>query len=92
MVAVAAELDDRPGPARDVYVRLQRDWIDVLANVTRTAVAEGHVKKSVDPEQFAYELWGVLLALHFYTRLLKDPRAGEHADAAFEALVARARA
>jgi AcrR family transcriptional regulator len=92
MVAVAAELDDRPGPARDVYVRLQRDWIDVLANVTRTAVAEGHFKKSVDPEQFAYELWGVLLALHFYTRLLKDPRAGEHADAAFEALVARARA
>ena len=32
----AAELDDRPGPARDALVRWQRQWLDVLAKAART--------------------------------------------------------
>jgi AcrR family transcriptional regulator len=90
-VAAAAELDDQPGPARDVLVRQQKDWLEVLANVVRTAVAEGHFKKSVDPEQLAFELFGIMLSYHFNSRLLGEPSAGDRADAAFEALVARAK-
>ena len=91
MVAAATELDDRPGPARDVLVRQQQDWLDLLANVVRSAVVEGHFKESVDPDQFAFELYGIVLAYHLSTRLLENPAAEARAHAAFESLVANCR-
>lgn len=90
-VSAAAELDDRPGPARDLLVRLQKDWLDVIANVVRTAIAEGHFRKDVDPEQFAYELYGLMLGYHHAVRLLRDPKADARAEKAFEDLVVHAR-
>jgi len=91
-VAAAVELDDRPGPARDRLVRLQREWLDVIAGAVRLAVGEGHFRREVDPEQFAFETYGVMLGCHHATRLLRDPRAEARARRAFEALVAAARA
>lgn len=90
-VAAAMELDDRPGPARDLLVRQQKDWQDVLANVIRTAIAEGQFKKTVVPEQLAFELWGIMLAGHFFRRLLDDERAKERTKIAFESLIASAK-
>lgn len=90
-VAAAVELDDRPGPARDLLVQLQKDWLDTLAGAVRIAVAEGHFRRGVDPEQFAFEMYAVMLMGHHATRLLRDPRAGERTRRAFEALVAAAR-
>src|SRR5512141_3116287 len=51
-VAAAAELDDRPGPVRDRLVALQRDWLDLMANVARTAVDERHFRSDLDVQQF----------------------------------------
>jgi len=90
-VAAATELDDRPGPARDVLVRQQKDWLELIANVARTAIAEKHFQKRVDPEQFAFELYGIALSYHYSKRLLSDPRAPERARVAFEALIDRAK-
>jgi AcrR family transcriptional regulator len=90
-VQAAAELDDQPGPARDLLVRQQRDWLDVIATVVRTAIAEGHFRRDADPEQLAFELYGVMLAWHHAARLLRDARAEARARAAFEGLVERAR-
>ena len=90
-VAASIELDDRPGPVRDKLVRLQRDWLDTLAGVVRTAVAEGDFRGDVDPEQFAHDLYGIMLAGHHAARLLRDPKAGARTRAGFDALVARAR-
>jgi AcrR family transcriptional regulator len=86
-VQVAAEFDDLSGPVRDMLVRLQRDWLDSLVNAARAAVSEGHFRSDVDPEQFAYELYGVMLMLHHSARLLGDPKAEERARAAFESLL-----
>jgi AcrR family transcriptional regulator len=88
-VAAVTELDDQPGQAREVLVQQQKDWRDVIANVVRTAVSEQHFKKSVDPDQFAFELYGIMVAYHAASRLLKDPRAEDRAEAAFEGLVER---
>src|SRR5262249_29692800 len=63
-VAASAELDDRPGPVRDRLVKLQQDWLDTLAQSVRIAIAEGHFRKDADPEQFAYEMYGILLVAH----------------------------
>lgn len=90
-VAASSELDDRPGPAREVLVRQQKDWLEIMANVARTAISEGHFKKTVDAEQFAFELWGIMLGYHYAGRLLDDERARPRADVAFEALLNRAK-
>ena len=41
-VGASAELDDRPGPARDRLVQAIRDWVDALATAARIAISEGH--------------------------------------------------
>jgi AcrR family transcriptional regulator len=74
-VAAAVELDDRPGPVRDVLVRTQRDWLDLLGQTARTAVEEGHFRKDLDVEQFAFELYGIALGCHHQSRLFRDPKA-----------------
>ena len=90
-VAAAAELDDRPGPARDLLVRQQRDWLEIVAGVVRSGIAEGQFRKDLDPDQIAYELYGLLLAFHHARRLLRDPKAETRARRSFEDLLARAR-
>lgn len=90
-VAASAELDDRPGPARDLLVRLQRDWLDTLAGAVRIAVSENHFRKQVDPQQFAFEMYALMLMGHLSTRLLRDAKGPERTRRAFEALLAAAR-
>lgn len=88
-VAAAVELDDRPGPARDTLVRIQRDWLDFLAGTVRIAVAEGHLQPKTDAAQLAFEIYGVMLSTHHAHRLLGDPKAASRARRALDDLVAR---
>jgi AcrR family transcriptional regulator len=90
-VQSAAEYDDLPGPVRDLLVKLQKDWLDVLSNAARAASAEGHFRKDCDPEQFAHEVYGVMLMFHHASRLLADPHAARRARTAFEALITHRR-
>jgi AcrR family transcriptional regulator len=90
--AAAAELDDRPGPARDRLVELQREWFSTIERVVRRGQEVGHLRRDLDPAQLAFELLGIGLACNFQARLLREPRARERAMAAFERLVADARA
>lgn len=90
-VSAASELDDRPGPARDELVRLQRDWMDSIAICFRTGITEGHFRPDADPQQFAYDLYSVMLGYHHATRLLRDPNAEARARAAMDVLLAAAR-
>jgi AcrR family transcriptional regulator len=86
-VALATELDDQPGPVRERLVQSQKDWLDVIANCVRTAIAEGHFRKQVDPEQFAHELYGIMLASHHAVRLLRDRNGVERTRRSFERLL-----
>ena len=90
-VASSFELDDQPGPVRERLVRYQRDWLDSLAEVFRTGLSEGHFRADADPEQFAFEVDGVMLSCHLSNRLLDDGTAYSRARTAFEALLNRAR-
>lgn len=90
-VTASVEFDDRGGGVRDEVVRHQRDWLELISNVARTGVTEGHFRDDLDVEQLAWDFYGVALAFHLARRLLRDPKADARADAAFEALVARAR-
>jgi AcrR family transcriptional regulator len=90
-IAASAEFDDQPGPVRDRLAQDQRDWLDTIAQIFRTAIAEGDVRPDADPEQFAHDLQGVMLAFHHARRLLDDPHAATRATRAFEALLLAAR-
>lgn len=90
-IAATTELDDQPGPARDLLVRLREERLEFEAGAVRRAIDAGHFHARVDPEQFAFEMEGIALMWHTASRLLKDPRADERAHRAFEALVAAAR-
>ncbi|HEY1552292.1 MAG TPA: TetR/AcrR family transcriptional regulator [Kofleriaceae bacterium] len=90
-VGACAELDDRPGPPRDALIRASRDWIDELAKAARIAVREGHFAASTDAEQFAFELYGIMLSCHQFSRFLREPDALVRARAAFERLVVSSR-
>jgi AcrR family transcriptional regulator len=90
-IAASAEFDAQPGPVRDRLAQDQRDWMDTMAQVFRTGIVEGHFRPDADPDQFAYDLHGVMLAFHHASRLLGDPDAAARATRAFEALLVAAR-
>jgi AcrR family transcriptional regulator len=89
-VAASSELDDQPGAARDTLVRAERDWLEFLATVSATAIAEGEFRSDLDVEQFAYEIHALMLAHQHASRLMRDPLAVERVHRAFESFVARA--
>lgn len=91
LVRAAVEFDDRAGPVRDAVAHEHRDVADSCAQIVRTAISEGEFHAEVDPDQFARELYGILLGLFHAARLMDDPRAEERAGRAFEALVLAAR-
>jgi AcrR family transcriptional regulator len=90
--SVSAELDDAPaGPVRDRFVQAARDYLDTFVTVFSSGVSEGHFSPAVDPQQFAFDLKGVLMSYHHASRLLADPKAEDHARTAFEALLGTVR-
>ena len=90
-VAAAVELDDQRGPPRDALDQSIRDWLDALATAARIAVDEHHFRADLDPAQFAFEGYGLMLGAHFYLRFLRDPSALVRIRASFDDLIHRAR-
>ena len=90
-VAAIAELDDQPGPPRDRLIQSCKDWLDALATAARITVAEGHFRTDLDPEQFAFDVYGVMLGFHTYLKFLRAPDALARARASLERLLAGAR-
>ena len=90
-VGASAELDDRPGAPRDALVQACKDWIDELTKAAQIAISEGHFRKDLVPEQFAFEEYGVMLGAHMFFRFLRDPVSLDRAREAFERLVVTAR-
>lgn len=90
-LATATELDDQPGPLRDALVSAQQDWIGTLERAARIAVDERHFRADLDTEQFAYELYSILLAYHLFRRLLRDPRSENRSRLAFNRLLESSR-
>ena len=90
-VAAAAELDDRPGAVRERLVALQKGWLEMVGIVFSTGVAAGRFRSDLDPDEFAHDLYAIMLGFHHAARLMKDPRAEARAHGAFERLLATAR-
>lgn len=78
LIAASIELDDRPGALRDFVQRAQKDLISNIEKAARIAVEEGHFRKDLDVEQFAWSLYSFVLGYHHFKRMLEDPKAEVH--------------
>jgi hypothetical protein len=59
--------------------------------VFRTGISEGHFRADADPDQFANDLYGIILAYNHARRLLRDPAAERRARTALDRLLDAAR-
>jgi AcrR family transcriptional regulator len=87
ILAASVEYDDRPGDIRDALVAGQRELRGALAKAVRLAIEEGHLRPDTDPWQIAFELMGIVLAVHHDRGLLDDSRSPERARRAFGRLI-----
>ena len=86
-VGASAELDDRPGAPRDALVRANKDWIDAITTASQIAITEGHFRSDLDARQFAFELYGIMLAAHTFGRFLKERGTTRRTRKAFDRLL-----
>ena len=89
MIGGASEFDDRPGPVRDMLAGGQRTWIETLKRAVRQAIDQGQLGASTDPEQIAFEMFGIALVVHHHRRLLGYPKARSRALTALDSLFRR---
>jgi AcrR family transcriptional regulator len=89
MIGGATEFDDRPGPVREMLAGGQRAWSETLKRAVRQAIDQGQLDPGTDPEQIAFEMFGIALVVHHHRRLLGYKKARERALAALDSLFRR---
>lgn len=88
-VQASNDFKNRPGKVRDYLLQQQEAWIDSLRRMARSAVQAGHFRQDIDTEQFAFELYSLLLGFHLYHKLLKSEDISIRQQSALEALFKR---
>jgi len=92
IVTASVEFDDQPGPLLDAVKEAQTLLLTSIARAVKIAIDVGHLRPDVDPDQMAFDLYGIVLGHHFVRRVRNDPKADARARAAFQNLIAAARA
>jgi len=88
-ISGAVEFDDRTGPVRDALASSVTTWQTALHRAVELAQAEGHLSCAADAHQIAFEIHGLILALHYEARFLRNPNATEHARQGFQHILGR---
>ena len=89
-ISGAVEFDDRSGPVRDALASSVATWQDALHRAVRLAQDCGHLDAEANARQIAFEIHGLILALHYEARFLRLPGAFERARDGFARVVQRA--
>ena len=90
-ISGAVEFDDRSGPVRDALASSVTSWQAAVRRAVEQAQEEGHLTRDVEPMQVAFEIHGLILALHYEARFLKVPGAAERARLGFARILERYR-
>ena len=88
-ISGAVEFDDRPGPVREALVATVTAWQAAMHRAIELAVAEGHLCPDTHPAQVAFEIHGLILALHYDARFLRKPQSLKLAHQGFANILAR---
>jgi AcrR family transcriptional regulator len=82
-VSASADFSDRPGRVRDLLLNQQKEWIDCLKRIAQSAVQVGDFRQDIDDDQFAFDLYSLLLGFHLYFNLLDDAEIKNRQKTAF---------
>ena len=88
-ISGAVEFDDRPGPVRDALASSVQTWLNAMLRAVELAKECGHLLPDADEKQMAFEIHGLILALHYEARFLKNPGSIERANQGFENILRR---
>ena len=88
-ISGAVEFDDRPGPVRDALASSVDTWLAAMYRAIVQAKEEGHLQQEADEEQMAFEIHGLILALHYEARFLKKAGALARTHTGFESILVR---
>ena len=86
MIAANTEFDDRPGPMRDAVVQHMQRMNDEIMRGVQMTIDTGEFAADADPEQFAFELFGIISSCYRSRNLFQDPKAKVLARKAFDRL------
>lgn len=84
-ISLSQEYDDRPGVVRDKLVEAEKQFREVIRRVADGA-AERAGQADFDAGQFVFGFMGIGLSLQQAHRLLHEPQARAHAQAAYQQL------
>ena len=88
-ISGAVEFDDRPGPVRDALSTSVKIWLAAMHRAVMQAREEGHLSPGADAEQMAFEIHGLILALHYEARFLNNPGSVARANTGFAHILSR---
>ena len=88
-ISGAVEFDDRPGPVRDALAGSVRTWLAAMYRAVVQAKEAGHLRGDADEHQMAFEIHGLILALHYEARFLTTPGSTHRAHRGFDHILAR---
>ena len=88
-ISGAVEFDDRPGLVRDALADSVRVWLAALHRAVVQAQQAGQLLPDADAEQVAFEMHGLILALHYEARFLKTPGSVGRAQTGFANILRR---
>ena len=88
-ISGAVEFDDRPGLVRDALADSVKTWLSAMHRTVVQAKEAGHLRSDADEHQIAFEIHGLILALHYEARFLKTPGSIERANKGFINIVTR---
>jgi AcrR family transcriptional regulator len=88
-ISGAVEFDDRPGPVRDALANSVKTWLSAVYRAVVQAREAGHLRADADAQQIAFEIHGLILALHYEARFLKSPGSIVRAETGFINILSR---
>jgi AcrR family transcriptional regulator len=87
-VSTSTEFSNRPGKVRKTLLAQQEEWLDVLRKVAQSAIKVGDLRKDIDCDQFAFDLYSLLLGFYLYHELLQNSDTKKRQETALERLLA----
>lgn len=87
-ISGAVAFDDRPGPVRDALASSVGTWLLAMRRAVLQAREQGELLPDADSDQMAFEIHGLILALHFEARFLNNPGSIARAHAGFAHVLA----
>lgn len=86
-VHASKEFNNRPGKVKECLLHQQQEWIDCLKRIAQSAVVAGDFREGIDYDQFAFDLYSLLLGFYYYHELLQDSDTKKRQQVALERLL-----